>query len=755
MEITDVQPTVAESLLDRVLLTVGMIAAILLLFMAQAPTDIQAQIIIAGVLMALLIGLRFFCDRGWARQAFLLLGAFISVRYILWRAMYTLAWFNLPSETAAIILFLAELFGVIVYLLGLFVNLNPLDRRLVPLSADPEKWPTVDVFVPTYNESFEIARATLLAAIQIDYPQDKLKVHLLDDGGTDQKLNDPDPQKAVLARERRQRLQSFCEQIGVRYLTRKANQHAKAGNINAALTQTGGDLILMLDVDHIPTRDILKNTVGFFERDPKLWLVQTSHFFGNPDPIERNLDIFAYMPGESEMFYSVVQRGLDFWNASFFCGSAGILRRKPLEESGGMACETVTEDAETSIKMHGLGYHSAYLPHPMISGLAPETFSGFITQRIRWAQGMTQIFLLKNPFRVAGLKLHQRLAYLSSTLFWFFPYARIIFLLAPVAYLVFGLHIYNANFPQIIGYTMPHLAASLVVSDFLFGKVRWTFISELYEIIQSFFCFGGIYEVIRNPRSPTFHVTPKGQTLSQDFISPLARPFYIFIALTLMALAGGLARLFLVAHPLERWAVIVTLLWTVFNAVILLASLGVIFEHRQRRASGRLPADLTAQIGRDHNFLQGSIHDLSEGGASLLLDDPAALAIGAETILKVASHGQEEPYEFSVRIRNQRRVGQKTLLGLEFTSASLQEVSDKISLVFGNSERWLKFKRSREHRIGIFRSIVFLLWLGLKGLLEQLAHQKTHFLTRFRLRAAQARVDRGIAAAASPVLQEA
>ncbi len=752
---TDSQRTVTEDRTDWALWTVGIIAAILLLFTAQAPTDIHSQLVIAAVLTSLLVVLRYFSDRGWARQAFLLLGAFISIRYILWRGMYTLSWFDLPSETAAILLFLAEVYGVSVYLLGLFVNLNPLDRRLVPLSADSSKWPTVDVFVPTYNESFEIARATLLAAIQIDYPQTKLKVYLLDDGGTDQKRNDPDPKKGLLAQQRAQRLQAFCEQIGVRYLTRRFNEHAKAGNINSALAQTRGDLILILDVDHIPTRDILKRTVGFFERDSLLWLVQTPHFFGNPDPIERNLDIFAYMPGESEMFYTVVQRGLDFWNASFFCGSAGVLRRKPLEEIGGIACQTVTEDAETSLKMHGLGYRSAYVPHPMISGLAPETFSGFIIQRIRWAQGMTQIFLLKNPFRVKGLKLYQRFAYFSSTFFWFFPYARVVFLLAPVAYLVFGLHIYNANFLQILGYTVPHLVACLVVSDFLFGKVRWTFISELYEIIQSFFCFGAIFEVIRNPHSPTFNVTPKGETLSQDFISPLARPFYIFIGLTLLAMVGGLARLFLVAHPHERYAVIVTLLWTVFNTIVLLASLGVIFEHRQRRASGRLPADFTAQIGHEQNFLNGSIHDLSEGGASLLLDDDATMAIGAETTLKVAPLGQERPFEFSVRIRNQRLVGQKVLVGLEFTHASLQETSDKISLVFGNSERWFKFQRSREHRIGIYRSVVFLLWLGLKGLLEQLAHQKNHFLSHFRSKTFHIRTGLGTPPPAVSVPQEA
>jgi isocitrate dehydrogenase kinase/phosphatase len=124
-----------------------------------------------------------------------------------------------------------------------------------------------------------------------------------------------------------------------------------------------------------------------------------------------------------------------------------------------------------------------------------------------------------------------------------------------------------------------------------------------------------------------------------------------------------------------------------------------------------------------------------------------------DLILKVAPYGQETSCEFGVRLRNQRLVGQKILLGLEFTPSSFQEISDKISLVFGNSQRWLKFQRSREHRIGIYRSIVFLLWLGLKGLVEQLAHQKNHFLTRFRFPEWYARLSRRAPVPASPLLQ--
>ena len=92
-------------------------------------------------------------------------------------------------------------------------------------------------------------------------------------------------------------------------------------------------------------------TVGWFQRDAELALLQTPHHFYSRDPIQRNFTIMGELPGEGELFYDVVQDGNDFWNASFFCGSCAIIRRSALEEVGGFAGETVTEDAHTALKL--------------------------------------------------------------------------------------------------------------------------------------------------------------------------------------------------------------------------------------------------------------------------------------------------------------------------------------------------------------------------------------------------------------------
>ena len=172
-----------------------------------------------------------------------------------------------------------------------------------------------------------------------------------------------------------------------RHLPDPGKEHAKAGNLNNGLAHSSGELVAVFDADHAPARDFLTETVGYFGENPKLFLVQTPHFFINPDPLERNLRTFDKMPSENEMFYGIIQRGLDKWDASFFCGSAAVLRREALETTNGFSGVSITEDAETALELHSKGWDSVYVDKPLIAGLQPATFASFIGQRTRWAQG--------------------------------------------------------------------------------------------------------------------------------------------------------------------------------------------------------------------------------------------------------------------------------------------------------------------------------------------------------------------------------
>lgn len=681
--------------------------ASLWLYFAWLPVTIASQSWLAWGGVAILFILKRHAHRAMLlRLLFLCLAALVTARYAIWRITSTLGFEDPASWLAGMLLFAAELYGITVYGLGLFINIMPLYRTPIPLPADQSLWPTVDVFVPSYNEDPEILETTLLAALNMRYAPGRLSVYLLDDGGTEQKRNDPDPAKAIAAQQRHATLQALCARIGAHYLTRAKNVHAKAGNINSALHHTTGDLVVIFDADHVPTVDFLERTVGQFIADPKLFLVQTPHFFINPDPIEHNWKIFGRIPSENEMFYNVIQHGLDFWEASFFCGSAAILRRAALAEVGGVSGDSITEDAETALSLHARGWRSAYINHPMIAGLQPETYSGFITQRVRWAQGMLQILLLKNPLTLPGLRWWQRLAYFNSAFFWFFPFARVMFVLAPAAYLIFGLHIYNANLAQFFAYALPHVIAAVTASDHLFGRVRWAFVSELYELTQSIYALSGLMRVIRNPRSPSFLVTPKGEQRDTEFITELSAPFYWLFVLCIVSIGFGVWRW--TTDPLTRDTTLITMGWELFNLILLSGVMGVLLERRQRRGAPRMPIVAPATvITPNEQLLRVRFADVSATGCRLTLSDFVSVPPASPLTIEVFLPALDRQARLHLRSTWQR--GRQ--IGATFEPVDIEEKRLVVALAYGDSQRWAAFRRQREE---LAKSIPAAAWFLIK-----------------------------------------
>ncbi|MDR9468993.1 UDP-forming cellulose synthase catalytic subunit [Marinospirillum sp.] len=707
------------------LLGAGFVAFLLLAcVLILLPMDSLAQLVSGVTLLSLMwVGQASQNSNRWgdyARLLVLLIGCFLSLRYLTWRGIYTLSAADWATFIAIWLLFVAEIYSTSMHLLGCLVNAAPLKRPLLSIKDLPEdtELPQVDVLIPSYNEDPELLEITLRAALMMHYPAGRLSVYLLDDGGTDQKVNSPDPVAAKSALNRRKTLQALCKQLGCQYLTRPRNEKAKAGNLNHALQYVSGDLVVVLDADHVPTVDFLDHTVPWFVRHPDVFLVQTPHFMVNPDPIDRNLlRSFSRMPSENDMFYQTIQRGLDFWSASFFCGSAAVLRRKHLDEVGGLSGETITEDCETAFSLHSKGYRSIYVDKPMVAGLAPETFAGFVTQRMRWAQGMTQILLLKKPYMAPGLKWHQRLGYMSSIFFWMFPFARSVFLLSPLAYLYFGMQVYNASLMEILAYTLPHIIGTYMVSSLLFGRTRWPLISELYEIMQCVFSLVAIVKVFINPRKPSFMVTPKGDTLDQDFISPLAKPFYVLFGLLILGFITGFYRFW--ADPLTRELTSVVLLWNLFNFLTVFAALGALLERKQKRAAPRLPI-------REQGYLRAAtgqkvackLLDISANGSRLGLDEALGLKAGDIAHLDFWSHALNRWIELPLIIRATLGDSGYEQLGVEFLAETHDQKNDIVALSFADSARWLYFQNRRARPIPFMhalRMVVSLIWVPVKA----------------------------------------
>ena len=203
---------------------------------------------------------------------------------------------------------------------------------------------------------------------------------------------------------RRPEFRDFAEEAGCGYIIRANNHTRRPATSTTRLQITNGELIAIFDCDHVPTRAFLQLTIGWFLKRPQARACCRRRII-SIRPI-RSSGISARTaacPNEGQLFYGLIQAGNDFWNATFFCGSCAVLRRAALEEIGGIATETVTEDAHTRC-----GCTVAAGTRPTCAGRwppvwRPRRLSIHIGQRMRWARGMTQIFRIDNPLLGRGL----------------------------------------------------------------------------------------------------------------------------------------------------------------------------------------------------------------------------------------------------------------------------------------------------------------------------------------------------------------
>jgi cellulose synthase (UDP-forming) len=540
----------------------------------------------------------------------ILLSLVTTLRYLYYRANYTLNFDDWINGTFCLLLFVAELYAICTLVLAYFQTLKIKDRQPVDLSLYPEEqWPKVDIYIPTYNEDVEIVRKTTLCALAIDYPADKKQVYVLDDG------------RAEKYKARREELRQMCEELGATMLTRDNNEHAKAGNINTAFKRTNGDLVLILDCDHMPVKEFLMNTVGFFF-NPKVAFVQTPHWFYNPDPFERNLLTGGKIPVGNELFYKVLQKGNDFWNAAFFCGSAAVIRKEYALQIGGIATETVTEDCHTAFRLHSLGYESVYYDKIMVAGLAPEKFSAYVGQQVRWARGMAQILRLENPLinPKLNLSIPQRICYFSATSHFFYGYPRLMYAIAPPLFLLFGINSVKGLGLETLFYALPHIILSMQTNHIPYKHVRFSFWNEIFEFAMSF--QSGIVTLLAlvNPKLGSFNVTDKGLTVTKRSFDFDSVRYLVFVSAVAAASLFAVP-FWLLISPEDTQAVLINALWCIFNLFLLLAACLVAFEQPQLRRSHRLPRKLTAVIHSHSQSWTGQTVDVSESGTQILLDE--------------------------------------------------------------------------------------------------------------------------------------
>lgn len=550
--------------------------------------------------------------RSWARIAVFAAVWPVAAWYLHWRLFYSV----LPAEGSAVELtwiwlcFAVEVIAifdqVILYLCFLRRrdNTPDADRHEARLRAmRAEDLPSVDVYIPTYNEPIEVLEKTITGALCLDYPN--VKVWVLDDG-------------------RRAWLKEFCESKGAGYLTRPDNKHAKAGNINHALTKTSAEFVAIFDADFVPQRNFLMRALGFFD-DPKIGIVQVPHAFYNHDPLQANLALQKTLPDEQRLFFDAIMPSRDGWDAAFCCGSNSVTRRAALREIGdALPIGSITEDMLLTMAMLRRGYVTRYLCERLAFGLAPETVDAFFVQRQRWARGAMQILYLKEGPFGPGLTLMQRLLFLPTH--WLSLGLRSMFaLMVPIMFLWTGLSpVYDVTPADIVYYFLPMVLA-LAGGFRLFAPDQYyPLASQVYGTFLSFKILPTVLATLVKPFGHPFKVTPKG---SGQQASTYARGIFwssaTMIGLTILGLIINSIPELRMVETVEVLPIVAA--WSAVNVITLFLVCMTSLQAPIRRGEERFELDAPIWIlAHGRPITRAQIRDISLSGVGIEQDDGTA-----------------------------------------------------------------------------------------------------------------------------------
>jgi cellulose synthase (UDP-forming) len=559
----------------------------------------------------------------WGRLAVFATVWLIVGRYLTWRLLETV----LPAngewyEVGWVYLcFAIEVFALFDALILYLCFLRSTDRHA---QADhyetglramaPSELPSVDVYIPTYSEPLDVLEKTITGALCLDYPN--FNVWVLDDG-------------------RRPWLKAFCEEKGVGYITRPDNAHAKAGNINHALTKTNGEFVALFDADFIVQRNFLMRTMGFFE-DPKIGIVQVPHSFYNPDPLQTNLAVRKTIPDDQRFFFEALMPSRDGWDASFCCGSNSVTRRDALRAVGdALPTDSLTEDMLLSLTMLRKGFVTRYLNEPLAYGLAPEGLRAFFIQRSRWARGAMQILYLRSGPLGPGLSLMQRLLFLPTH--WLSQSLSMVFgILAPIVFLWTGvLPMVNVTLDAVVSYLLPMILAIVGGICLYAPRQYFPLASQVLGTFQSFRLLPTLLVTLVKPFGHGFKVTPKGGAAGTAGYDP--EVFWTAATLIALTVIGIVVNMDPESRIISEAALIpVVATWSAYNILILflvcmLSLQGTVRRNEERFASND-PVWLT-EPGREGRL--GRMIDVSLSGASIAVVDDAPVESDANPVLKV------------------------------------------------------------------------------------------------------------------------
>ncbi|WP_312365821.1 glycosyltransferase family 2 protein [Ensifer sp.] len=500
------------------------------------------------------------------RIAFSIVAAASLALYLGWRVLDTLPELEPTAESLwPYVYFSFEAISIVYAIASILILCRTTDWTTEADAAESELeesgcYPSVAVFICTYNEPIHILEKSAVCARAMDYPD--FQVYVCDD-------------------TRRADVRAYCETIGVNYITRPDNRHAKAGNLNNALQLTNSerpsDLIMVLDADFAPQANFLKRVVGLF-RNPRIGVVQTPQFYFNADPIQHNLHIASSFVDDQRVFFDTFQPAKDAVECAFCVGTSFVVRRSTVNEIGGFPHEALSEDMLLSYRLMERGYITRWLNEKLSVGLSAEGIPEYITQRTRWCLGTIQIGLLKDgPLWRGRFSLRQRFHYLHGLLCWLSKPFILCLLFAPSIYWLFDVSALQADELLFMKYGISSLLVFWIYGSWISGKRTLPLFTEVTHALTALPATLTLLQAIRSPFGRPFKVTEKGGDRSRMRVHvPTALFFGLVTVLSALSVLQTVLAWSAPTDFSERE--ILNLVWSLVSMTIAFVSLLVCIE---------------------------------------------------------------------------------------------------------------------------------------------------------------------------------
>ena len=572
----------------------------------------------------------------------------ISLIYIIWRITVIPTNSGLISFILGVTLYLAELLGLIA-----FFNFQYLFAKKYKLELKTLKdfsinnIPSVDVLICTYNEPLSLLEKTIAASTNMNYPHDKLKIYVCDDG-------------------KRDTLKLLCDKYKVNYITREDNEGAKAGNINNALKQITGDLFAVLDADMIPREEFLKKTVGYFS-DENMAFVQTPQVYYNQDMYQYNLA--KKIPNEQDFFMRDIQEARASRNAVLHVGTNAVFRKKYVEEIGGYPTCSITEDMAVGMLLQEKGYGSTLVNEELVLGLSANTFTELVKQRDRWCRGNLQVLKHFNPLFSKGLSFGQKIAYFDGSVYWFSNLQKMTFIICPLIYLLTSTLIIDANMEKLLTIYIPFMAGQYFIFNAFSPKTRSVKWDHYYNIAMApHLTLSIIKEMLC--LNIKFNVTSKEIVLDKkNFQFKIVFPHIVLAIISIIA--WFISTKLVLENNMHLGAYLINMVWSILNFVGTLISIKVAYQKPIFRISERVLINDNIYVNlsnESNNIISGKLLDISEKGVGILLNEE----IEQNSILKINDKIQLDLLNHSFNCKICRL--NNGILGLKFEKINPEEM---------------------------------------------------------------------------------